>query len=174
MSWADFKIFKATVKLVDCDDFTPDFNDVDQKAIAYICEIKPPAGKITTRGVVEYKHIVDSATVKKHLTAASQVDPLAKGELDLVVPKLSHKKFKIHGKFSVNSKKSGTFDRPWKTTITAFRDSSNIKKLEGKLQNEWHYGEHGSGKSTAVREKYPAAFDHSMTKWWCGYPWCCC
>lgn len=34
---------------------------------------------------------------------------------------------------------------------------------------EWHYGEAGTGKTTAVRTEYPDAFIKSRDKWWCGY-----
>lgn len=37
------------------------------------------------------------------------------------------------------------------------------------LQNEWHYGPTGTGKSRHVRTKYPDAYIKSNTKWWCGY-----
>lgn len=37
------------------------------------------------------------------------------------------------------------------------------------LDNEWHWGVTGAGKSRAVREKYPDAFIKSNDIWWDGY-----
>lgn len=37
------------------------------------------------------------------------------------------------------------------------------------LEHEWHYGPTGTGKSRAVREKYPDAFIKDANHWWDGY-----
>lgn len=37
------------------------------------------------------------------------------------------------------------------------------------LDNEWHWGASGTGKSRGVRERYPGAFIKSNDKWWDGY-----
>nr|QXP07680.1 MAG: replication associated protein [Arizlama virus] len=37
------------------------------------------------------------------------------------------------------------------------------------LLHEWHYGPTGTGKSRAVREKYPDAFIKDANHWWDGY-----
>jgi len=37
------------------------------------------------------------------------------------------------------------------------------------LDNEWHWGASGTGKSRGVRERYPNAFIKSNDKWWDGY-----
>lgn len=37
------------------------------------------------------------------------------------------------------------------------------------LDNEWHYGDTGTGKSRHVREKYPDAYIKGNNIWWDGY-----
>lgn len=38
-----------------------------------------------------------------------------------------------------------------------------------KLENEWHWGPTGTGKSHTVRTAYPDAYLKTNTKWWDGY-----
>lgn len=39
----------------------------------------------------------------------------------------------------------------------------------GPLDNEWHYGDTGTGKSRHVRTKYPDAYIKGNNIWWDGY-----
>lgn len=48
-------------------------------------------------------------------------------------------------------------------------DHRECPPTNSELQNEWHYGDTGTGKSRTVREKYPDAYIKDTTEWWNGY-----
>lgn len=56
-----------------------------------------------------------------------------------------------------------TFLAKWKSMKE--QDLANL----GELENEWHWGPTGTGKSRYVREKYPDAYIKTTNKWWDGY-----
>lgn len=57
-------------------------------------------------------------------------------------------------------------------TIDYIHDRANKRakpESMSELQNEWHYGPSGTGKSRTVRERYPDAYIKMNNKWWDGY-----
>lgn len=55
--------------------------------------------------------------------------------------------------------------------MKAYQLYAGLQKYEPlpKLENEWHYGESGAGKSKHVREKYKDAYVKTNTKWFDNY-----
>ena len=46
---------------------------------------------------------------------------------------------------------------------------SKVYETLDSLQNEYHWGASGTGKSRSVRERYPDAYIKSNNVWWDGY-----
>lgn len=56
-----------------------------------------------------------------------------------------------------------------KQSLDMFKVMKNDFETLPRLDNEWHYGETGTGKSRHVREKYPEAYIKGNNIWWDGY-----
>lgn len=59
---------------------------------------------------------------------------------------------------------------PFYTTLKRIASDHRIGPgIMNELDNEWHWGPTGTGKSRAVHAKYPKAFIKPMNEWWDGY-----
>lgn len=59
---------------------------------------------------------------------------------------------------------------PYYNTLKRIKTDHALKVAPmEELNNEWHYGPTGTGKSRAVRTLYPDAFIKDANKWWDGY-----
>nr|WQA30164.1 MAG: rep protein [Cressdnaviricota sp.] len=46
---------------------------------------------------------------------------------------------------------------------------AELNIMDGELENEWLYGEPGTGKTKSVWERYPDCYVKAINKWWDGY-----
>jgi hypothetical protein len=55
------------------------------------------------------------------------------------------------------------------TSLTVYRNLNQSLEPLPVLQNEWHWGPTGTGKSMTCRTKYPDAYIKGANIWWCNY-----
>jgi len=58
----------------------------------------------------------------------------------------------------------------YRRTIEAISDeATGVTSDLQVIENEWHFGPSGTGKSRGLRVSYPDAYRKNANKWWCGY-----
>ena len=68
-------------------------------------------------------------------------------------------------------------DSPWSKLYAQYRgfagevhnQFANLERLDGELNNEWLWGEAGTGKTKSAWDRYPNLYVKSINKWWDGY-----